>query len=223
MILVIIVPLDSVLLNEDDNHGVSDSNTDLSDGAAASQNRLSSSPYVNILKEGTAQEPVKIFVVLTLLLTILVIDIFRLQLAFKLVINIFRLQLSFKLVVLFGFMFGLIGSMLQRAHLTVAFVSSQAGYILVMLGFYLMMTDYLPESYFFTVMTAVIVPVVAYLSTTGPTSIPVMLGIYAMITMHLPASNFWLACAMTTVIVTTVGYLGYLWALRLWALRLKTV
>lgn len=174
MILLIIVPLGSLPKADDhkslgtdngaDDHGVSDSNIDLSDGAAASQNR----PDVNIPKEGTAQEPVQTTSATTVrgntenypfkLGKIIVVQAFEAALA----LMIFRFQpqgvdsspalssFMFTMVgvtVLFGFTFTLIGLMLQKAHPVVATVSSHAGSISAVLGFFFMMAVFVPERY----------------------------------------------------------------------------
>ncbi|KAG5546002.1 hypothetical protein RHGRI_018239 [Rhododendron griersonianum] len=148
----------------DDDHGVSDSNTDLSDGAAASQNR----PDVNIPMEGTAQEPVQTTSATTVrgntenypfkLGKIFVVQAFEAALA----LMIFRFQpqgvdsspalssFMFTMVgatVLFGFTFTLIGLMLQEAHPAVATVSSHAGSISAVLGFFFMMAVFVPKRY----------------------------------------------------------------------------
>ncbi|KAI8552362.1 hypothetical protein RHMOL_Rhmol06G0260800 [Rhododendron molle] len=174
MIIVIIVPLGSLPKADDDkslgadngadDHGVSDSNTDLSDGAAASQNR----PDVNIPKDGTAQEPVQTTSATTVrgntenypfkLGKIFVVQAFEAALA----LMIFRFQpqgvdsspalssFMFTMVgatVLFGFTFTLIGLMLQKAYPAVATVSSHAGCISAVLGFFFMMAVFVPERF----------------------------------------------------------------------------
>lgn len=181
MILLIIVPLGSLPKADDDtslgidngadDHGVSDSNTDLSDGAAASQNRLSSSsPDVNISKEGStaSQEPVQTTSNTRIrgstenypfkLGKIIVVQAFEAALA----LMIFRFQpqgvdsspalssFMFTMVgatVLFGFTFTLTGLMLQKAHPAVATVSSHAGSISAVLGFFFMMAVFVPERF----------------------------------------------------------------------------
>ncbi|KAF7115271.1 hypothetical protein RHSIM_RhsimUnG0059900 [Rhododendron simsii] len=151
-------------VNGADHHGVSDSNTDRSDGVAASQNRLD----VNIPKESTAQEPVQTTSSTTVrgntenypfkLGKIIVVQAFEAALA----LMIFRFQpqgvdsspalssFMFTMVgvtVLFGFTFTLIGLMLQKAHPVVATVSSHAGSISAVLGFFFMMAVFVPERY----------------------------------------------------------------------------